>query len=86
MHKMIQTKATCKIGMLYYRNGDFVSAEKYFTSYFEMARELEDVKILDSARVNLGIVRTAIAVLWATNAPTCPTHHDALYLPMTRMI
>ena len=72
--------------MLYYRNGDLESAEKYFTSYFEMARELEDVKILDSARVNLGIVRTAITVLWATNAPTCPTHQDVLYLPMTRMI
>lgn len=51
-----QAKAACKIGMLYQRHGDVQLAKKHFEDFFEMARELKDVKMQAVARINIGVV------------------------------
>jgi len=53
---MTKAKAACKIGMLYQRHGDVQLAKKHFEDFFEMARELKDVKMQAVARINIGVV------------------------------
>jgi hypothetical protein len=57
-----QAKAACKIGMLYQRHGDVQLAKKHFEDFFEMARELKDVKMQAVARINIGVVRSMAKV------------------------
>ena len=51
--------ACCSLGILYYGQGRFDQAMTYFEKFFEIARTLGNRRIMDTARVNLGIARGA---------------------------
>ena len=52
-----QAKACCSLGKTYYEQKNFDRAILYFERFFELARSLNDRKMVDCARVNLGIAR-----------------------------
>ncbi|PNW80023.1 hypothetical protein CHLRE_08g374650v5 [Chlamydomonas reinhardtii] len=52
--------ASCSLGIMLYEQGDLDSAVSYFEKFFETARTLNDRKMLDTARVNLGVARGAL--------------------------
>ena len=52
--------ACCNLGVLYYRQRQYDEALTYCERFFEAARGLNDQRILDVARVNLGAVRAAL--------------------------
>lgn len=52
-----QARACCRMGIIYYRQMKFDSAVTYFEKFFELARSLNNRRMLDTARVNLGIAR-----------------------------
>lgn len=49
--------AACSLGNMFYEQKDLEQAVSYFERFFEIARTLKDRKMLDVARVNLGIAR-----------------------------
>lgn len=52
--------ACCNLGVLYYRQRQYDDALTYCERFFEAARGLNDQRVLDVARVNLGAVRAAL--------------------------
>ncbi|KAK3282597.1 hypothetical protein CYMTET_9675 [Cymbomonas tetramitiformis] len=52
-----QARACCSLGVIYTRQRKFERAVTYFEKFFEVARSLNDRRMLDIARVNLGISR-----------------------------
>lgn len=52
--------ASCSLGIILYEQGDLEQAVTYFEKFFETARTLSDRKMLDIARVNLGVARGAL--------------------------
>ncbi|KAL3157042.1 hypothetical protein ABBQ38_001290 [Trebouxia sp. C0009 RCD-2024] len=52
--------ACCNLGVLYYRQRQYDEALTYCERFFEAARGLNDQRVLDVARVNLGAVRAAL--------------------------
>lgn len=54
-----QARACGNLGIVYYNQGNFEQAVIYFEKLFEVARTLENQKILDIARINLGVARGA---------------------------
>lgn len=52
--------ACCNLGVLYYRQRQYDDALTYCERFFEAARSLNDQRVLDVARVNLGAVRAAL--------------------------
>lgn len=51
--------ACCTLGTMYYDQLDFSRAVTYFERFFEIARSLNDRRIMDTARFNLGVARGA---------------------------
>jgi len=49
--------ACCSLGTIYFDKGDFGKAVTYLERFFEIARMLNDNKMLDTARFNLGVAR-----------------------------
>ena len=54
-----QAKACCSLGVIYTSQHKFERAVTYFEKFFEVARSLNDRRLLDVARVNLGVARGA---------------------------
>ena len=52
-----QARACCSLGKIYSAAGKFDRAVTYFERFFEVARSLNDRRMLDVARVNLGVAR-----------------------------
>ncbi|KAG2484150.1 hypothetical protein HYH03_017031 [Edaphochlamys debaryana] len=52
--------ASCALGIALYEQGDLDGAVSYFEKFFETARTLSDRRMLDTARVNLGVARGAL--------------------------
>mmetsp|Transcript_40527 Transcript_40527/g.49152 ORF Transcript_40527/g.49152 Transcript_40527/m.49152 type:complete len:413 (+) Transcript_40527:156-1394(+) len=52
-----QARACCSLGVIYTRQKKYERAVTYFEKFFEVARSLNDRRMLDIARVNLGISR-----------------------------
>ncbi|GLI67841.1 hypothetical protein VaNZ11_012131 [Volvox africanus] len=52
--------ASCNLGIMLYEQGDLDQAVSYFEKFFETARTLNDRRMLDTARVNLGVARGAL--------------------------
>mmetsp|Transcript_62110 Transcript_62110/g.196420 ORF Transcript_62110/g.196420 Transcript_62110/m.196420 type:complete len:441 (-) Transcript_62110:490-1812(-) len=52
-----QAQACCSLGVIYQQQGNFDRAVMYFEKFFEVARSLNDRRMLDVARVNLGVAR-----------------------------
>ena len=52
--------ACCNLGVLYYRQRQYDDALTFCERFFEAARGLNDQRVLDVARVNLGAVRAAL--------------------------
>ena len=52
--------ACCSLGTVYFDKGDHGKAVSYFERFFEIARTLNDRKMLDTARFNLGVARGAL--------------------------
>ena len=52
-----QARACCRMGIIYYKQMKYDSAVTYFEKFFELARSLNNRRMLDTARVNLGIAR-----------------------------
>lgn len=48
------------MGTLYYELKDFSQSVTYFEKFFETARTLNDRRIVDAARFNLGVARGAV--------------------------
>lgn len=52
-----QAEACSNLGIMYNRQGEYTKAVQYFERNFEIARSLGDRKMLDNARIYLGIAR-----------------------------
>lgn len=52
--------ACCSLGIMYYEQGRLPQAVTHFERFFEEARGLADRRVLDTARINLGIARGAL--------------------------
>ena len=52
-----QARACCRMGIIYHKQMKYDSAVTYFEKFFELARSLNNRRMLDTARVNLGIAR-----------------------------
>jgi len=52
-----EARACCSLGKIYAEEGKFDRAVTYFERFFEVARSLNDRRMLDVARVNLGVAR-----------------------------
>eukprot|EP00199_Chlamydomonas_sp_CCMP681_P000524 CAMPEP_0119104618 /NCGR_PEP_ID=MMETSP1180-20130426/2788_1 /TAXON_ID=3052 ORGANISM="Chlamydomonas cf sp, Strain CCMP681" /NCGR_SAMPLE_ID=MMETSP1180 /ASSEMBLY_ACC=CAM_ASM_000741 /LENGTH=430 /DNA_ID=CAMNT_0007089433 /DNA_START=132 /DNA_END=1424 /DNA_ORIENTATION=+ len=52
--------ACCSLGTLYYSQKDMPQAVTYFERFFELARSLPDRRVVEVARVNLGMARGAL--------------------------
>lgn len=52
--------AACSLGNMCFEAEDMEQAVEYFERFFEIARGLKERKMLDVARVNLGIARGAL--------------------------
>jgi len=63
--------ACCNLGVLYYRQRQHDEALTYFERFFEAARALKDLHVLDVARVNLGTVRAALTFKDYVQARRC---------------
>eukprot|EP00217_Crustomastix_stigmatica_P011837 CAMPEP_0183797340 /NCGR_PEP_ID=MMETSP0803_2-20130417/15412_1 /TAXON_ID=195967 /ORGANISM="Crustomastix stigmata, Strain CCMP3273" /LENGTH=410 /DNA_ID=CAMNT_0026042009 /DNA_START=52 /DNA_END=1284 /DNA_ORIENTATION=- len=55
-----QARACCSLGIIYMKQKKFERAVTYFEKFFEVARSLHDRRMLDVARVNLGIARGSV--------------------------
>ncbi|PRP80440.1 hypothetical protein PROFUN_11895 [Planoprotostelium fungivorum] len=53
----VRAETCCHLGIIYNKQGDFLSAKKYFELCFELARTMGDRKLLDYSRVLVGIAR-----------------------------
>lgn len=51
--------ACCQLGCLHYRRGELQQAVSSFERFFELSRSL-DQRLLDVARINLGVTRGAL--------------------------
>jgi len=60
-NKVDQANAFLKLGLLYYQEGDVRRSVEHLQKHFELARAGEDqekdIKLIDKARVNLGIAQ-----------------------------
>jgi hypothetical protein len=54
---MFQADAALKLGLLHYQEGLVKKSVDYLQRHFELARQIGDGKLIDSARVNLGIAQ-----------------------------
>lgn len=52
-----QARACCSLGIIYTEQKKYERAVTYFEKFFEVARSLHDRRMLDVARINLGIAR-----------------------------
>jgi tetratricopeptide (TPR) repeat protein len=52
-----QAVACCSLGNIYFEQQQMKVAVTYFEKFFELARTLSNRKMLDAARVNLGVAR-----------------------------
>jgi len=52
-----QARACCSLGNIYTAQKKFERAVTYFEKFFEVARSLNDRRMLDVARINLGVAR-----------------------------
>ena len=52
-----QSDAALKLGLLHYKLGEIQKSVSYFQRHFELARRIGKGKMIDSARVNLGIAQ-----------------------------
>ncbi len=52
-----KARACCNLGIIYNKENDFDKAVEYFEKFFQIAKDLDDKKMLESARVYLGISR-----------------------------
>eukprot|EP00727_Mastigamoeba_balamuthi_P008596 m51a1_g4359 hypothetical protein (676) ;mRNA; f:258348-260802 len=52
-----QGKACCNLGILYNKSGEHEQAAQYFEQYYAIAKQVGDPRMLDSARVYLGVAR-----------------------------
>ena len=50
-----QADAALKLGLLHYQEGLTKKSVDYLSRHFDLARQIEDGKLIDSARINLGI-------------------------------
>jgi len=50
---------SCQLGCLHYQRGELQQAVTCFERFFELARSL-DQRLLDTARINLGVTRGAL--------------------------
>lgn len=53
-------RACCSLGVIYSKQRKFDRAVTYFDKFFEVAKTLHDRRMLDVARVNLGIARGCV--------------------------
>mmetsp|Transcript_3993 Transcript_3993/g.9621 ORF Transcript_3993/g.9621 Transcript_3993/m.9621 type:complete len:431 (+) Transcript_3993:307-1599(+) len=86
-----QARACCSLGKIYSAAGKFDRAVHYFERFFEVARSLNDRRMLDVARVNLGIARGSargaglLRVVAGTGGPgeaASPQGEDAMHALM----
>lgn len=54
-----QGRACCNLGALHYKQGHFEEAVMYLEKFYELSRSINDRKMLDVARINLGMARMA---------------------------
>ena len=52
-----QAQACCSLGIIHFEQKKFDRAVSYFEKFFEAARTLNNSKLLDAARINLGIAK-----------------------------
>lgn len=52
-----QAQACCSLGIIHFEQKKYDRAVSYFEKFFESARSLNNSKLLDAARLNLGIAR-----------------------------
>lgn len=52
--------ACCSLGTIYLEQGNHLKAATYFEKFFEIARQLGDRRVLDTARFNLGVAKAAL--------------------------
>ena len=52
-----QAQACCSLGIIHFEQKKFDRAVSYFEKFFEAARTLNNSKLMDSARINLGIAK-----------------------------
>ena len=52
--------ACCSLGTVFFDKGDYARSVSYFERLFEIARTLNDRKMLDTARFNLGVARGSL--------------------------
>lgn len=64
----MRTKAEvcCDLGVIYNQQGRYLMATQYFEQYFNIAKEIKEQKMVDQARVYLGISRGNARVQTAT--------------------
>lgn len=55
-----QAVACCNLGIIYFQQNKYEQSVTYFEKFFEIARTLNDRRMLDTARINLGISRGAV--------------------------
>lgn len=55
-------EACSSLGQIYSEEGDHVTATSYFEKTFEIARSVGDRKLIDAARINLGMARGNMAM------------------------
>jgi len=56
-HPSNHARACCSLGVIYTKQHKFERAVTYFEKFFDVAKTLNDRRMLDVARVNLGIAR-----------------------------
>lgn len=57
-----QANACCQLGKLYYQKGQLEQAVTYYEKFFELARSLGERRMLDVARISLGVARASMKV------------------------
>jgi tetratricopeptide (TPR) repeat protein len=76
-----QATACCNLGVIYNKNGDFQRAAQYFEQFFALAQKIGDPRMLDIARVHLGVAKGNIKLAeFASKAASCPTSDDVMRL------
>eukprot|EP01105_Mastigella_eilhardi_P007905 TRINITY_DN1960_c1_g1_i1.p1 TRINITY_DN1960_c1_g1~~TRINITY_DN1960_c1_g1_i1.p1 ORF type:complete len:594 (+),score=202.69 TRINITY_DN1960_c1_g1_i1:126-1784(+) len=58
-----QARACCSLGVIYNRTGDYARAAASFEQYFGLARQMQDMSMLEHSRVCLGVARGNLRAL-----------------------
>lgn len=72
----VKAETCCHLGVIYNKQGDFLSAKNYFEQCFELAKSMGDRILLDHSRVLVGIAR-GNAHLYRGNRPSTQSETPA---------